>query len=223
MASSTIEIWNLALSAAGGRGLVTSPSDKSREADLCRQWFPQVKDTIMKSASWPCGRKFQRLSLITEQDTDVEWTGLTPSPDWRYGYAEPSDMLAPRYLSTFARFDRLQFNGSTLIMTNQDRAILHYSADVDDVSRWDVSLTNAIIHTLASVITTPLTGKRLLARENREIANEVVLLAQTEVANEMEDRYDSMPSWIAARGYGGLAQRTLFFWPYESVTSGGMR
>jgi hypothetical protein len=129
-------------------------------------------------------------------------------------------MLAPRYLTTYARFDRAKFNGSPCIMTNEAQAILHYSARENDVTNWDTGLENAVIHGLASAITMPLTGKRTLARDNREAANETILLAQTEIANESDDHFEALPSWIQARGYDQLPVATKFFWPYTSFAIG---
>ena len=221
MAESVIGIWNLALLAAGGRGSVSSETDKGREPDLCRLWYPLVRDSILKAASWPCSRAYSRLGLLsTRSSAEALWTPADPSPTWLYAYAQPTDMLAPRYLTTYARFDRAKFNGSPCIMTNEAQAILHYSAREDDVTNWDTGLENAVIHGLASAITMPLTGKRTLARDNREAANETILLAQTEIANESDDHFEALPSWVQARGYDQLPVATKFFWPYTSFAIG---
>lgn len=222
MAESVIEIWNLALSAAGGRAFVSSETGKGREADMCRLWYPLVRDSVMKAASWPCGKSYARLGLLsTRESGSALWTAADPSPTWKYAYAQPIDLLAPRYLTSYARFDRARFNDRPCIMTNDEQALLHYSAEVTDITDWDIGLTNAIVHALASALTMPLTGKRTLARDMREIANESILLAQTEVANESDDHFDALPSWVAARGYEELPVATKFFWPYSALAIGG--
>jgi len=221
MAESVTSIWNMALSAAGARGTVSDENTKGREADLCRVWYPQIRDLVLKSASWPCARSYARLAQVAEYSDAALWTPSDPAPSWRFAYAEPSDMLAPRYLTSFARFERARFDNKPCIMANEDQAILHYSALVTDVTRWDTGLAHSVIFGLAAAITLPLSGKRTLSNDNKDKATEAILLAQTEVANESDSHYDALPSWIAARGYSGPPERTKFFWPYESLTGAG--
>jgi len=105
-------------------------------------------------------------------------------------------------------------------MTNEEQAILYYSAKTEDVSVWDTGLINAVVYALASALTMPLTGKRTLAQGNRAIATEAILLAQTETANEADDHFEALPSWVQARGYEELPVATKFFWPYTSLSIG---
>ena len=221
MAESVVDIWNLALSAAGGRGGITSETDKGREVDLCRMHFPQVRDVIMKASSWPCSSAYALLALTATRGT-ASWTVNDPAPEWTYAYAEPSDMLAPRYLTSYGRFTRSRFRGTSHIMCNEPQAILHYSARETDVANWDTGLKQAVIYGLAAAITYPLSGKFSAARDNRELATEAIMLSRTEIANESDEQYKALPQWIAARGYEQRPTQTPFFWPYETFSVLGL-
>ena len=216
MASSEVEIWNLAISAAQGRGAISDPDERGREADLCRIWYPLIRDSVMKAASWPCANRYSRLALLTERVDSADWTASAPAPTWRYAYAEPSDMLAPRYLVDYSRFSRGRVADSAAIFCNTEQAILYYTAVVPDITTWDTGLLNAIIHTLAASLVIPLSGKITLSDRLYARANEIVLLARTEAANEAEDNFEQLPSWIAQRGFSGSPRPDQFIWPYEA-------
>ena len=217
MAYSVITIWNLALGAVGGRGSISAEAEAGREADLCRLWYPLVRDTILKAAPWPCAKKFARLALLTERVDNTDWTVASPNPTWRYAYGVPSDMIAPRYLVSFARFERGLVGTANAIMTNEEQAVLQYTMQQDDVSRWDVGLVNSVVHLLGAKLARPLTGKVTLAQDLSEAAREAVLLARTEIANESDDAYEMLPSWIAVRGYDGSPGVTKFVYPLEDL------
>lgn len=220
MATDVVTIWNRALTAAGGRGLISSQTEAGREADLCRLWYPHVRDAALKAASWPCASNYARLALLAERTTTV-WDATQPPPSWQFAYAVPSDMLAPRHLMSFGRFDRALWDGKNIIATNEADVILHYTARQEDVSRWDTGLEAAVIYSLAAQISLPLTGKSTRAQELASKANEVVLLARTEFANESDGTYEALPSWLQSRGFETLPNTVRFFWPTENFNALG--
>lgn len=217
MAYSVITIWNLALSAVGSRGAISSESEVGREADLCRLWFPLVRDTGLKAASWPCATKFARLALLAERADNTDWTATDPNPTWRYAYGVPSDLLAPRHLVSYARFVRGLVGSDNALMTNESQAVLCYTMNQTDISRWDAGLVNAVVHMLAAKLAKPISGKVTLAQAMIEEAREAILLARAELANESDDQYEMLPSWIAARGYEMGPSVSRFVWPAEDI------
>jgi hypothetical protein len=221
MADSVIELWNLALSAAGGRGTISSETETGREADLCRLWYPLIRDTVLKSASWPSIKSYARLALLSERSDNTDWVNTDPAPTWRYAYAAPANMLAPRYLASYSRFDVALLGTSNAIMTDETNAILHYLVRQTDVTRWDVGLTSAVVHSLAAALARPLSGKTTLAKDLKELATEVILLARTEMANESDDNFEQLASWHEARGYETLPVTTRFVWPYAILSAIG--
>ena len=47
--SNVLDVWNAALSAVTGRAAVSDPDERSREAEVCRQWYPLVRDVVQLS------------------------------------------------------------------------------------------------------------------------------------------------------------------------------
>ena len=219
MATDVVTIYNQALSAAVGKGLVASTSENSREAKLCNLWYPMVRDNVLKSASWPCTKKYARLAVLASRDPDVDWVAADPSPGYCYAYTAPSDMLAPRYLHSYARFEwELHSTTDTMaIMSNEELALLHYTATQDDVTKWDNGLEMAVVYALSANICRPLNGKRALAQDLLELAQGFVTIAQTDIANASDDYVDVVPDWLEVRGFSGPAQRTQYFFPYEGL------
>ncbi len=218
MATDVITLWNQALSAIGGRGTVSSETENSREANTCSLWYSTVRDNVLKAAPWPCAQAYTNLAtLATRSSFNDAWATSDPAPGWKYAYAEPTDLLAPRHLMSFQRFSRGVYDSSKAIFANEENAILYYTRRAEDVTKWDNGLERAVIFALAAHICLPITGKRTLARELQEEAFAVTAEAQTEIANEVDEHFDQLPSWVAARGYDQLPRSTKFVYPYESL------
>ena len=218
MATDVVSIWNLALSAAGSKSSVSAEDENSRQVNLCRIWYPLVRDMVLKAASWPCAKTYVTLAVSAERADNTDWTDSDPAPTWKYAYAVPSDMLAPRNLSTYARFDRAVLSGANTIVTNQEQAVLHYIMRQEDVTRWDVGLEAAVVFSLAANISMQLNGVRTKAERLLGLAEQQVLIAQTEIANESDDEFEAPASWVAARGYEQAPRHSRFQWPYEELT-----
>ncbi len=76
------KIFNPGLISIGARKL-TSTSDTSNEADLCKAMYEVVRDAELRERIWNCTKK--RVAL------DVDAT--TPNDTWDYRYALPEDCL----------------------------------------------------------------------------------------------------------------------------------
>jgi hypothetical protein len=217
---SEVLIWNLALSAMGSRALIASPNEKGREADLCRLHYPIVRDLIVKAASWPCAKAWTNLALIKERDFSLPWQENDPPPPWRFTYAAPNDMLAPRHLVSYRRFTVGQNEASTAIYCDEEAPILHYTKRVTNPEFFDRALHNAVVAALAARLCVPLSAKDNRAERLREQAVEAVLLARTEFANESYEEMNALPSWIQVRGSSILPQNNPYFWPAQDINMG---
>jgi len=223
MATDEVGIYNLALSEVGAKSSVASVTEKSRAAELCNMWYQTTVETVLRAAPWPSATGIKRLALLKERDTSLEWAAADPDPGWQYAYSAPSDMLRPRYLSTYERFSSSLYNNSPAIMTNVDKAILVYTKRQLQVGVWDPQLKLAIVQALAAHIAMPLQGKPARAQRAAEAANRMILEARQAAANEDEDQHESMPDWFIARGYGYSTnyQRYVYpFGPLIQVTGG---
>lgn len=223
MASDLTGIFNEALSIAGGRVSISLPEENSREAELCRLWFPTIRDMVQRAAPWPSNKAFRRLAVVSMSGGQA-WVEGMPEPGFRYAYETPSDMLAPRYLTNFERFTvSIDAHGNKIINTNSTDAILCYSRRNDQVPSWDVSVSLAITHALGAAITMPLTGRRGAATEALDYANQKIMEARQLEQNQSEGTLESVPDWIAARGYGGGYTQVRYIYPETPLlTLGGL-
>lgn len=223
MAQDLVSLFNLALQAAGVTALVSTPTENSVEAETCRLWYEPARDHVLRAAYWPSAKAVRRLGQLAERDESAVWVVSDPLPGWKYAYQQPSDLLAPRYLSTFDRFETGVYENKRAIFTNAATPILIYTKRQDDLSLWDSQLYLAIAHAVASFICMPLTGKPSRARAAAEQANSLIAAAQTSAANEANNFIDSLPSWIAAREYAGGLGMDRYYFPYgPSISSLGV-
>ncbi len=220
MTRDVVSIFNLALSVVGTRAKVSVTTENSREAETCRLWYEISRDVVLRAAFWPSTLAHTRLAVLKERENlSDDWTPDDPAPDWLFAYGFPSDMIAPRHLTTFGRFVLGWWTPTTqaavkAIMANQPEAILQYSVRQEDPQQWDDGLYLAVAYALGMNIAMPLTGKLSRERRAREMGNTIIGDARATVANSEEDRLDIVPEWISARGYDEQAPLTRFYWPY---------
>lgn len=224
MAESEVEVFNKALSAATTRSFVSATTEESREAEVCRTWYPTVRDQVLRAAWWPSTKKWARLGLLAERNFSNDWVIDDPGPQWKFAYALPSDMIAPRHVSTYGRFTTELYspasgNEVVALMTDEEDVILQYSKRQTNTKIWDASLDMAITFGLAAFITAPLTGKLELAQDNERKANDLIFRARENIANAQVEAYETVPDWIAARPYSDSPPRTRFLYPYGPALS----
>lgn len=222
MITDEVSIYNLALNAVGTRSTVALPTEKSREAEVCRLWFGPVRDRVLRAAPWASTRAWARLALLKERDDAARWVSSDPEPGFQYAYGVPSDMLAPRYLAGWQRFTLSSYPGNKLaLMTSVPDALLTYTKKQEVVGLWDVGLQMAVVYALAAHIAMPLTGKPARARNAMEQANDFILSAREENANNDMASVDTIPSWLQVRGHTDNLNATRYFYPNGNLFSVG--
>lgn len=211
MATDEVGMYNLALSVVGSESSVASPTEDSREAEVCRLWYLPVVESVLRAARWPSARAVKRIALLQERDFDEDWVVGDPEPPWIFAYAYPSDMLRPRYLTSYGRFMTGLTDGVQSVLTNEEDAILVYTTRQLLVTAWDAQLQLAIAYTLGGYIAQPLSGKRAKAIDAIETANRLISQAQVSAANQDMEQFESVPAWILERGVGtGFSEKFMF-------------
>jgi hypothetical protein len=200
MAQDLVTLYNLALSAVGTRGRISSPDEESREGQLCRQWYPTVRDIALRAAHWPSCRHVTSLSLQAESSNAGSWIEGEPEPPWLFRFHLPVDFLYPRWLTLYEPFTLTQFENVVKLLTNSEDPILVYTKRQDIPAAWDVDLYNAIVMALAGSIAMPLHGKADRARNALEEANYAITRARVNQANQDYNPQESIPDWLSARG-----------------------
>jgi len=160
---SEIDICNLALANLGEQARVTSiePSDGSREADLCAQFFSLARDQMLEKHAWD-------FALRSVKPT-VQAT--SPRVDYKYAYDYPEDVAS---VLTVVRSDvdynyktmgstgqqpysvELDANGNRMLLTDQKDALLLYVAKVEDATMWSSLFIRALSWQLASHLAGPV-------------------------------------------------------------------
>lgn len=219
--SSEVAVYNLALNAVGTRDNVSSPTENSREAEVCRLWYSVVRDQILAGAFWPEATEIAYLPQLAEADADGDgvWAVDDPRPGYSYVYQLPADLLRPRYLTNFGHFLITGYSDNRRALhASVESAALVYTKRLEIISLWNPELQMAIVYGLAANICMPLTGKTSRAKLLLQHANDLILAARETAANTSAETHESVPDWISGRGYN-TAAATRFFYPYGGLLS----
>lgn len=179
-----VEICNMALAYIGHTVFIEDlDTEASQEAILCRLFFEQMRDAVLEDHHWPFASKDFTLNLIEED----------PNTDWAYSYAYPTDCIrAERIVTGLGEPDsekapyRIHGTGAARrIYTNEEDAVLKYTARITDVSLFSASFVEALAWRIAAAIALGLGRKEA----NRQVAmanyNMAKAQAQVNAANEM--------------------------------------
>lgn len=216
------QLYNLALDTIGARANISLPTEQSRAAEACNRWYGSIRDQVLASAPWPEATKMARLSLLATQDADEDsvWADGDPRPDLLNSYALPSDYLHAQYLTDYQSFTIQSYGtDNRALMFSGETPILIYTFRQTRISLWSPQLQMAIMQALAARICIPLTGKTSRAKLLIEQANQHILAAREAAANMGNERLDSVPDWISARGFTGSVPQTRYFYPFGSLLS----
>jgi hypothetical protein len=216
MAQDLVTLFNLALSAVG-TGHIASPDEQSREGQLCRRWYPHIRDTIFRAAHWTCCRAVATISLDAEAGDS--WVDGDPEPPWFFRYNLPNDFIYPRWLATYENFELTQSGDVIKLLTNAPEPILIYSKRQENVASWDADLFQAIAMGIAGQIAMPLHGKPDRARNAIEQANITIMTARLQTANQNSVQRDSIPDWLMARGVSAQTIFSQFIYQYGPLVS----
>lgn len=222
MSASVVSIFNWALGAIGNSYRVQFPGEESSEARECELYYDNVRDQILRSAPWDCAKAYKRLAQVAEYDGNKLWESDQPAPGWRYAFALPANFLWPRFISNFARFELgLTDNDQRVIYTNDPKPILCYTKRQERVNVWDADLQAAVAYALAAHICMKLTGSNDKVRLVTAQAIDKILAARSSAANAPDMDFDTIPEWIAARGYGGTAPVSRYIFPSAEFSYAG--
>lgn len=219
MITDEVTIYNLALDAVGTRSNVSSPAEESREAEVCRLWFGPTRDLVLCAAPWSVATAYSRLALLATRDDTLQWQPTDPAPGYHFAYAAPSDMIQPRFMSSYGRFIQGIYDNKKALMTQDETALLVYTKRQTVVAHWSPDLAMAVSMALAAAIAMPLHGKAQRAKNAQDQGNLLILQARVNDANAQENQLDTIPDWIAARGSNFQTPSVRFYYPYGPLIS----
>jgi hypothetical protein len=216
MASSEVEIANLALSLAGCGGPIASLAESSVEARECLLHYASCRDLLLRSHAWNFA---QRQAALAD-------TGSTIN-GWAYQYQWPADCLTlhhvraggydatqiiwsqetlPASLGTTVLYPPVPFDIgvttdglSRTILTDAYQAYVSYTAAVTITTLFDPIFADALCYLLASRIVQRLTGNLNVKADCTRLYQATLQAAMTRDANEARPAMAPEPDWIRAR------------------------
>jgi hypothetical protein len=225
VASSAVEICNLALSQAGAGGPIASLTEASNEAIECNLHYETCRDTVLRLHPWGWAQRRQALADLG-----------TPPSGWAYRYQYPSDCLtlhavrAGSYTATpdswpagWPLYDGWPLVGwpvlnstviyppqpyevggdetgtARVILTNAPEATATFTAKITLPALFDPLFTDALVMLLASRITPRLTAKYDVQKMLYQLYLATVRGAAARDANEAQSVPTPDPDWMRAR------------------------
>lgn len=155
MASSVVEICNRALDAIGVQP-ITAFDEATKQGGLCRRYYPQVRDDVIRSHPWNCA--LARASL----------PALVDGPTWGYAFAYqlPSDCLRVLAVNAADPFEHpWKVEGRSIVTDREAPVGILYLRRIDDSGFFDPMLVSAIAARLAMELAQPLTSDAGLRKQ----------------------------------------------------------
>ena len=222
--ASEVDICNLALSRLGDSATISSinPPDQSAQAGYCKTFYPISRDIVLESHHW---------TFATRRSLPAQIASWAYS-QWQYAYAAPAGMLnVIAVLDSNATDDFSQplvienqiqgstniglgnyspqpfsleslDDGSDLILTNQNNALLRYTVGVTDTTKFSAMFVDALGWHLASSIAGPLLKGDAGAAAAKSCYQAFLLaLGKAEVsdANNQRRNINQSVSWMVNR------------------------
>lgn len=219
-----VDICNLALSHIGDTAIITgiSPPDGSVQASHCAKFYPIARDGLLQMHSWLFATK--RKALVETTNTISQWryAYLMPSDvgdsfaiiasDSSSDYTETYS-VEPYYSgvnidSTVGRYSPQQFavevnnSGQRVIYTNQENAVIRYTAMVTDTSQFSPLFVTALSWHLASMLAGPIIKGENGSAEAKRCQQMMMLYlskAQSSDSNQRNVKPSHIVNWISGR------------------------
>lgn len=142
MATSKVEIVNLALAKLGQRS-ITSLTELSNEAVQAAKCYDRVRRTVLRSSPWRFALKYEYLAASTEE-----------ALVYSYAYNLPADCVRIIDAGDGVEFER----SGTLLYASTSPVRLRYIYDVQDPNLFDDGFVDALSWALASELAMPVTA-----------------------------------------------------------------
>lgn len=149
--ANAVEICNLALGHLGSEANVASisPPDGSAEAGYCARYFPIARKLTIALAQWSFATKREKLAEVTN-----------PSNVWLFAYSLPSNCIKPYRILKLGATTEQDGAAFTIedgvVLTNESNAVLVFTRDVTDTTRYSPEFISAMSWMLSSYLAGPI-------------------------------------------------------------------
>lgn len=222
-----MDICNLALSYLGDTATVASlnPPDGSAQAQHCARFYPIARTSALELAAWDFATKRAFLAqvdnswpmwrfayampsdalsilAILPHDAHDDYAARLRSPSfhpWPQGYAPPpTDVIyTPQPYSI-----EMDATGKHIILTNVCDAVIRYTYDASDTTKFSGLFTQALAWLLASMLAGPLIKGDAGAAESKRCLQAFEAIesqAESSDANQRNIKPQVATPWIVGR------------------------
>lgn len=195
MAATALNICNGALIKLGAR-TITAFTDTTKEAELCTERYPRLRDKMLRDHTW----NFAKINTTLTNDGASEL-----APRWAYAFSVPPDMARPLRITDVNDFEVLGEFVQGTFHTNAETIILRYVQkfeDTDDGVDFPDDFAEALSNLLAADICVSLTQEQSLRATYYEAY--VLSLSQARFNGAIEKLNEAVADddWAASRnGY----------------------
>lgn len=161
MATSLVQVANMALTMLGQENTIEALTERSKSARVMNLWMEPARRFALQSHDWTFARKRLALALHDEDPPSV----------WAFRYQAPSDMIQPRYIEVPKMYRAAPFDvessadGETsTIVTDIEDAVLSYTRDCTQVHLFSPAFVLVLARALAAYASIAITGNSAVER-----------------------------------------------------------
>jgi hypothetical protein len=226
--ASEVDICNLALANIGDTASVSSikPPDGSVQAEQCARFYPIARNALLEMASWGFATTRVPLALADVNPSStwlyaykcpsdaINLLSVIP-PDANDDYSEyfyppqncpyPQGAMPMQVAAMYAPQPYAQetaLDGTMLILTNAENAVLRYTKLITDTSRFSPLFVTSLSWLLSSMLAGPLIKGDAGAMESKRCAamfEAWEAKAEASDANQRRIQPEVVTPWIAGR------------------------
>lgn len=183
--TSAVELCNGALMRLGASAILALDED-SKAARLCAQFFPRVRDAVLRCHPWNCALARADLARLA----------TSPIFGFANAYQLPSDCLRVLALADEGISFRIE---GRMLLCDAEAAQILYIQCVSDPTQFDPLLGEAIVARLAAELAYPIANSTTLAQSMMQLYER-----KLREARGVDSQEGSPPElvgdvWIAAR------------------------
>jgi hypothetical protein len=225
--ASEVDICNLALGHLGDNATVSSisPPEGSAQAEHCARFYPIARDALLEMHNW--NFTMRRVNLAEVENTWPEWQHAyalpgdsiniiavmppdayndystkfvpTDTPNFAHNYSPM--ITAGRYVPQPFSVE-IQADGNHVLYTDQEKAMLRYTAYVTDTTSYSPLFVMTLSWQLAAMLAGPIIkGDAGSAEAKRCTQMAMGYLSQAEVAdsNQRRNTIEHIVPWTSGR------------------------
>lgn len=192
----SIQICNLSLMMIG-MPIIVSFDDENTNARMCKNFYPMIRDRVLRDHPWSFAITYSDLNTTTEQ---------SPEPDFPFVCSEPYDLIRILEVDDGEAYRCV----GNRILTKRRGARLKYVRRVEDPEMFDSLFVETLQYALAAEIVMTNTRDAQLVNFYRSEYERRLVIARS--IDSAENRHDLTPRpkrshWIEARFADGAPCR----------------